>query len=153
MALSATLKMATTISACRASEAEPAGPGAVARLAGENAASSDGVKCTGQSYQYLVSNWNKLMRYTEASYLPIDNNAVERAIRPFVIGRKNWLFSDTPKGATATAQLYSLVEAAKANSQEPYAWLRHTLERLPQASSVEDFKALLPWNCTPQIPG
>ncbi|HDS1772735.1 TPA: transposase domain-containing protein, partial [Pseudomonas putida] len=75
----------------------------------------------------------------------------ERAIRPFVIGRKNWLFSDTPKGATASAQLYSLVETAKANGQEPYAWLRHALERLPQACSVEDYEALLPWNCTPHI--
>ena len=106
----------------------------------------------GKAISYLASNWMKLVRYTEAGYLPIDNNAAERAIRPFVIGRKNWLFSDTPKGATASAQLYSLVETAKANGQEPYAWLRHALERLPQASSVEDFEALLPWNCTPQIP-
>jgi hypothetical protein len=45
-----------------------------------------------------------------------------------------------------------LVETAKANGQEPYAWLRHALERLPQAAAVEDFEALLPWNCTPQIP-
>ena len=55
----------------------------------------------------------------------------------------------------ASAQLSNLVETAKANGQEPYAWLRHALERLPQASSVEDFEAfeaLLPWNCTPQIP-
>jgi len=60
------------------------------------------------------------------------------------------LFSDTPRGATASAQLYSLVETAKANGQEPYAWLRHTLERLPQACSLEGYEALLPWNCTPQ---
>jgi hypothetical protein len=59
--------------------------------------------------------------------------------------RKNWLFSDTPKGATASAQHYSLVETAKANGPEPYAWLRHALERLPQASTVEDFEALPPW--------
>lgn len=106
----------------------------------------------GKAISYLSNNWNKLVRYTEAGYLPIDNNAAERAIRPVVIGRKNWLFSDTPKGATASAQLYSLVETAKANGQEPYAWRRHALERLPQASSVEGFEALLPWNCTPQIP-
>ncbi|PPV41349.1 transposase domain-containing protein, partial [Ectopseudomonas oleovorans] len=73
----------------------------------------------------------------------------ENAIRPFVIGRKNWLFSDTPKGATASAQIYSLIETAKANGQEPYAWLRHILERLPAASRVEDYEALLPWNCSP----
>ncbi|MGV8916589.1 MAG: IS66 family transposase [Pseudomonas sp.] len=106
----------------------------------------------GKAVGYLASNWNKLVRYTEAGYLPIDNNAAERAIRPFVIGRKNWLFSDTPKGATASAQLYSLVETAKANGQEPYAWLRHALERLPQATSVEDYEALLPWNCSPISP-
>ncbi|MNE46276.1 Transposase IS66 family protein [compost metagenome] len=105
----------------------------------------------GKAIGYLASNWSKLERYVEHGYLPIDNNAAERAIRPFVIGRKNWLFSDTPKGATASAQLYSLVETAKANGQEPYAWLRHALEHLPQASSVEDYEALLPWNCVPQV--
>ena len=77
----------------------------------------------GKAINYLASNWIKLVRYTEAGcYLPIDNNnAAERAIRPFVIGRKNWLFSDTPKGAMASAQLYSVVETAKTNGQEPYA--------------------------------
>ncbi len=79
----------------------------------------------GKAVGYLASNWNKLKRYVEAGHLPIDNNPAERAIRPFVIGRKAWLFSDTPKGAVASAQIYSLVETAKANSQEPYAWLRH----------------------------
>ncbi|WP_122809687.1 IS66 family transposase, partial [Pseudomonas viridiflava] len=73
----------------------------------------------GKAISYLASNWSKLERYVEEGYLPMDNNAAERAIRPFVIGRKNWLFSDTPKGATASAQLYSLVETAKANGQEP----------------------------------
>jgi transposase len=106
----------------------------------------------GKSISYLASNWSKLERYVEEGYLPLDNNAAERAIRPFVIGRKNWLFSDTPKGATASAQLYSLVETAKANGQEPYAWLRHALERLPTATSVEDYEALLPWNCSPASP-
>ena len=77
------------------------------------------------------------------------NNRAENAIRPFVIGRKNWLFSDTPKGAIASAQIYSLIETAKANGQEPYAWLRHILERLPAAQSVEGYEALLPWNCSP----
>ncbi len=105
----------------------------------------------GKAISYLASNWSKLERYVEEGYLPMDNNAAKRAIRPFVIGRKNWLFSDTPKGATASAQLYSLVETAKANGQEPYAWLRHALERLPTATSVEDYEALLPWNCEPRL--
>ena len=73
----------------------------------------------GKAFSYLASNRIKLVRYTETGYLSIDNNTAERAIRPFVIERKNWLFSDTPKGATASAQHYSLVETAKANSQEP----------------------------------
>ncbi|SEE43350.1 IS66 family transposase [Pseudomonas anguilliseptica] len=106
----------------------------------------------GKAVNYLASNWSRLERYIEAGHLPIDNNAAERAIRPFVIGRKNWLFSDTPKGATASAQLYSLVETAKTNGQEPYAWLRHVLERLPLANSVEAYEALLPWNCQPTTP-
>jgi len=106
----------------------------------------------GKAVHYLASNWSRLVRYVEAGHLPIDNNAAERAIRPFVIGRKNWLFSDTPKGATASAQLYSLMETVKANGQEPYAYLRHILERLPAAQSVEDYEALLPWNCSPANP-
>ena len=105
----------------------------------------------GKAISFLASNWGKLVLH-RSRFLPIDNNAAERAIRPFVIGRKNWLFSDTPIGATASAQLYSLVETAKTSGQEPYAWLRHALERLQQAAAVEDFEALLSWNCTPQIP-
>jgi transposase len=103
----------------------------------------------GLAVNYLAKNWSRLERYLEGGHLPIDNNRAENAIRPFVIGRKNWLFSDTPKGATASAQVYSLIETAKANGQEPYAYLRHILERLPAASSVEDYEALLPWNCSP----
>ncbi len=93
---------------------------------------------------YLASNWSKLVRYVEGGHLPIDNNRVESAIRPFVICRKNWLCSDTPKGTTASTQIYSLMETAKANGQKPYAWLRHILERLPTASSAEDYEALVP---------
>ncbi|WP_339444751.1 IS66 family transposase, partial [Pseudomonas hunanensis] len=95
----------------------------------------------GKAVHYLANNWSRLERYVEAGHLPIDNNLAERAIKPFVIGRKAWLFSDTPKGATASAQIYSLVETAKVNGQEPYTWLRHVLERLPYASSVSDYEA------------
>ena len=106
----------------------------------------------GKAVQYLANNWSRLERYVEAGYLPIDNNAAERAIKPFVIGRKAWLFSDTVNGATASAKIYSLVETAKVNGQEPYTWLRHVLEQLPHASSVADYEALLPWNCSPEMP-
>ena len=106
----------------------------------------------GKAVHYLANNWNRLERYVEAGYLPIDNNAAERAIKPFVIGRKAWLFRHTVNGAAASAKIYSLVETAKVNGQEPYTWLRHVLERLPYASTVEDYEALLPWNCSPEMP-
>ena len=98
----------------------------------------------GKAMRYLTNNWSKLEWYVEEGYLPFDNNAAERAIRPFVIGRKNWLFSDTPKGATASAQLDSLIKTAKVNDQEPYAWLR-----LTTAALVEDYEAMLPWKFSP----
>ena len=65
---------------------------------------------------------------------------------PFVVGRKGWLFSDTVKGAVASANLYSLVETAKANGVEPHARLSLMLDKPPNAKSAEDFEALLPWN-------
>jgi transposase len=99
----------------------------------------------GEALQYLHKYWPKLIRYTEDGGLPIDNNRVENAIRPFVVGRKNWLFSDTPQGATASAVIYSVIESAKANTLEPYSYLRHVLKELPAAASVEAFEQLLPW--------
>ncbi len=74
---------------------------------------------TGKALGYLLAQWPKLIRYLEDGRLPIDNNTTERAIRPFVIGRRNWLFADTPTGAKASANLYSLIETAKANGVEP----------------------------------
>ena len=90
--------------------------------------------------------WGKLIRYTERGDLPIDNNRCENSIRPFVVGRKAWLFSDTPAGANASAIIYSLVETAKANGVEPYTWLRHVLEHLPAAQTADEMDKLLPWN-------
>ncbi|WP_444944670.1 IS66 family transposase [Microbulbifer sp. ZKSA006] len=100
----------------------------------------------GKALGYLHKNWKKLTVYTEDGQLNIDNNAAENAIRPFVIGRKNWLFSDTPRGAKASAALYGLIETAKANGLEPYDYLRRVYTDLPSVQSVEDIEALLPWN-------
>ncbi len=100
----------------------------------------------GQAVTYSLNLWPRLMRYIERADLPIDNNACENAIRPFVVGRKAWLFCDTPAGAHASALVYSLVETARANAREPYAWLCHVLERLPLARNADDYEALLPWN-------
>jgi len=100
----------------------------------------------GTALAYMGNLWSKLVRYTERGDLPIDNNRCENAIRPFVIGRKAWLFSDTPAGAHASAVIYSLVQTAKANGLEPYTWLRRVLRDLPAAKSVEAVEVLLPWN-------
>lgn len=100
----------------------------------------------GGALGYLQRQWPRLIRYLERGDLPIDNNPAENAIRPFVVGRKAWLFSDTQAGARASALIYSLVETAKANGVEPYLWLRNTLHALPTATTVEHFDALLPWN-------
>ena len=100
----------------------------------------------GTALAYMGNLWPQLTRYTERGDLPIDNNRCENAIRPFVIGRKAWLFSDTPAGAHASAVIYSLVQTAKANGVEPYAWLRRVLRELPAAQTVEAVEALLPWN-------
>jgi transposase len=78
--------------------------------------------------------------------LEIDNNGAKNAIRPFVLGRKNWLFSASVKGVKASANLYSLIETAKANSLEPYAYLCHVFTELPKAETVEAIEALLPGN-------
>ena len=100
----------------------------------------------GKALGYLDRNWDKLTVYTEDGRLSIDNNSAENAIRPFVIGRKNWLFSDTPKGAKASAALYSLIETAKANGLEPYGYLRQVFKELPAAQTLAQIEALLPWN-------
>lgn len=100
----------------------------------------------GTALAYMGNLWSKLVRYTERGDLPIDNNRCENAIRPFVVGRKAWLFSDTPAGAHASAVIYSLVQTAKANGLEPYTWLRRVLRDLPAAKSVEAVETLLPWN-------
>lgn len=100
----------------------------------------------GQAISYTLRQWDRLVGYLEDGRLSPDNNAAENSIRPFVIGRKNWLFSGTPEGAEASAILYSLIETAKANLLEPYSYLRHIFEKLPTAGSLEDFELLLPWN-------
>ena len=101
---------------------------------------------TGKALSYLHEQWPKLIRYLADGRLEIDNNLTENAIRPFVVGRKNWLFSDTVQGVTASANLYSLIETAKANGLEPYAYLRKVFTDLSAASNVEDIEALLPHN-------
>lgn len=101
---------------------------------------------TGKAMTYLSNQWDKLMVYCSNGELSISNILAENAIRPFVIGRKAWLFSDTPKGAQASAIHYSLIETAKANGLEPYVYLTQVLKALPYADTLEKIEALLPWN-------
>jgi transposase len=101
---------------------------------------------TGKAMTYLSNQWEKLNVYCSHGELNISNILAENAIRPFVIGRKAWLFSDTPAGARASATHYSLIETAKANGLEPYAYLKQVLTALPYAESVKDIESLLPWN-------
>ncbi len=104
----------------------------------------------GKAVAYTLNQWDRLIGYLEDGRLAPDNNHAENSIRPFVVGRKNWLFAGNPKGAAASALLYSLIETARANQLEPYAYLRHIFEHLPTAASLEDYEALLPWNVTPE---
>lgn len=102
----------------------------------------------GKAISYALSQWGRLENHLKDGRLTMDNNLAENAIRPFVVGRKNWLFSGAPEGAAASATLYSLIETAKANGLEPYSFLRHIFNALPPAKSAEDYQALLPWNLT-----
>ena len=100
----------------------------------------------GKAVTYLHNQWGRLIAYLDNGAWPIDNNRAENAIRPFVIGRKNWLFANSQAGAHASATIYSLIETAKANGLEPYAYLKHVFTLLPKATCMEEVDALLPWN-------
>jgi len=103
----------------------------------------------GKAVHYALGQWDRIEKYLEHALLTPDNNLVENAIRPFVIGRKNWLFSNTPLGAHASAGIYSIVETAKANGHEPYRYLCYLFDELPKAKSKEEKRALLPYMLDP----
>ena len=98
----------------------------------------------GKAIAYALNQWPRLIIYLEDGKLRPDNNLAENAIRPFVVGRKNWLFSGHPRGAEASACLYSLIETAKANQLEPYLYFRFLFDRLPSAVNEDHFRSLLP---------
>jgi len=100
----------------------------------------------GKAIRYTMEEWPKLSRYLDSPYLRPYNNACERAIRPFVIGRNNCKIFGSPAGATASAAWYSLIESSKLNGVEPYLYLRCILSRLPESTGPDDYRALLPWN-------
>lgn len=113
---------------------------------GKNRNATPPQSLTGKAISYLSDEWPRLVGHLDDGRLEVSNVLCENAIRPFVVGRKAWLFSDTPAGAHASAKLYSIVETAKAAGREPYAYLRHIFEKLPLAITLNDIEALLPWN-------
>ncbi len=100
----------------------------------------------GKAVAYALSQWPKMVRYLECEHLSPDTNRVENAIRPFVLGRKNWLFAGSPRGANASMILYSVIETAKANKVDPYWYLRALFEQLPTFNPNGNYDELLPWN-------
>jgi transposase len=105
----------------------------------------------GKAVAYTLGQWPKLERYLEQWFLTPDTNRVENAIRPFCVGRRNWLFNGSPTGAYASSALYSLIETAKANGIEPYRYLRHIFEHIPRAETAEDLEALLPYRIDAEV--
>ncbi len=99
-----------------------------------------------KAIDYTLNQWEYLIGYCERGDLMISNIMAENAIRPFAIGRKNWLFADTRKGAEASAVCYSLIETAKANNLDPQAYIKHILDHIATADTLEKLELLLPWN-------
>ena len=99
----------------------------------------------GHAVAYTLRQWRKLTTYTQHGQLCIDNNRAERAVKPFVIGRKNWLFSNTDSGARASAILYSIIETAKANGLNPVKYVEHLLTEIPKRNTDDGLEDLMPW--------
>ena len=104
---------------------------------------------TGNAFSYCLNQEKYLRAFLDNPLIPLDNNIAERAIRPFVVGRKNWVMIDTIKGADASACIYSITETAKANDLKLYDYMNYLLEELPKC--ISGFNAsipdrLLPWS-------
>ena len=100
----------------------------------------------GRAINYALSAWNHLLNYLDCPELFVDNSISERSIKPFVIGRKNWLFSGSETGAESSCFLFTLIENAKLYKLDPYEYLRCVFDQAPFCESEKDFEKLLPWN-------
>jgi transposase len=103
---------------------------------------------TAKAIDYSLSNWHALTRHLDDGHVPIDNNAVENSIRPLSVGRKNWLFVGSQQAAERAAVMLSLIESAKLNGHDPWAYLKDVFERLPTLKN-RDLESLLPHNWRP----
>lgn len=103
-----------------------------------------------EAMRYMRNEWDKLIRYLDHAELTPDNNITENFIRYFVIGRKNWLFANTPLGAHASAALYSFIVSAEANGLEPYLYMKYVITALP-TTPKEKLVDLLPHRIDPTV--
>jgi transposase len=99
----------------------------------------------GQAVSYTLNQRPKILNYLNDPRLDISNNLSERAIKPFVIGRKGWLFANSVAGANAAATIFSIIETCKHHKIEPYDYLRYILNILPQCQTIEDYEKILPY--------
>jgi transposase len=98
----------------------------------------------GEAVQYARNNWNALSRYVDNGAVEIDNNAVERMLRPIAVGRKNWVFLGSDQGGETAAILFSVLGSARLHEIEPWAYMRAMLERVPRVKSEAELVELLP---------
>jgi transposase len=101
----------------------------------------------GQAILYSLKQWPALKVYASNGQVEMDNNTIERQIRPIALGKKNWLFAGSDNGGERTAAMYSLLNTAKLNGLDPEAYLRHVLERIAD-HKINVVDQLLPWNLT-----
>lgn len=104
---------------------------------------------SGVALRYMLERWEKLILFVDVPILRLDTNPIEGIMRPFAVGRKNWLFAETVKGAEASAALYSLIVMARGAGLNPFDYLKAVFTDLPKASSIEQVEALLPWAWKP----
>ena len=105
----------------------------------------------GDALSYALTHWDRMVRYLDCAELTPDNNEAENAIRPFAVGRKNWLFAGSPRGAEASALFYTLIESAKANDVNVHDYLIYVLRNITTAEPHDKIEALLPWNCKARL--
>ena len=106
----------------------------------------------GKAIGYTLNNWESLSVYFEEGYIPIDNNATENKIRPFAVGRKNWLFTGHSESAQASANLFTLVENAKLYNLKVFDYLKYVFDRIGDAKTDKDYEMLTPKYASEHLP-